>query len=194
MVNISSDKGGVKGGFIFLAILIIVITIFVGISLAETENKYAVDPTMFTSRGLAVIESVNTYDVSYANQYLNMMKNFSDIDFEDLGTSETRSSTLKTRNIIDDVRGYEDNNNKYAIHLLGCKNSKRSCSFRVNGVPTGHLFDSQEKGDTEFQIDQNHKIRIDSITIDFCDGAQYCDLYYDAYDVVNLSIIKENKP
>jgi len=152
------------------------------LDLNKSEIVTEIDSTIFTSRDLAVIDSPNSYDVEYAEQYLNIMKNFSDFGFEAIEVAHT---TMKSRNLIDDIRAYKIADKNYAIHLLGCSASDFSCVFRINGVPTGIL----REGDT-FDLNDGYTLRITSITIDYCDEARFCDLIYEAYDLVEIEVVR----
>jgi len=139
----------------------------------------------YSKPDLADMSVYHSYDQVYAQKYMQWMNNFEDIEYEKI--SGDTSTTLTVRNKIDNIKGYEINKQGFVIHLLSCDPHSYSCSFRINGVPTGNLFPTG-KGKNTFNINNNYELRVESITIDYCMGWRYCDLDRDAYDIVDVVV------
>ena len=98
---------------------------------------------------------------------------------------------LKTGAKNENLKGYEIGGRKFAIHALSCSHRDKSCIFRINGVPTKSLKAGIETSNSEensFQIDDNQYIKIQSVEIDQCDNKRFCNLAYEGYDVLHISI------
>lgn len=124
--------------------------------------------------------------------YLKTYKNFSDIQYEKI----SKNSTVKTRLVVgakeDTIQGFEMGYDRYVIHLILCNHNAKTCAFRINGVITGALSaisDENAVMPSKFDLDDNSTIEITSIQFDYCDGRRFCNVYYEAYDIVNLAVI-----
>lgn len=175
--------------FVMLVFLGLIATIF---SVNGNLNDNTIDQVIFTSRNLTVVFAPNSYDAEYVNKYFNMAKNFSDVLFEDLGTFSFYSTTMKVGNVMDNTRSYRIGNEKFVIHLLGCDISNLACMFRINGVPTKRLYSSDKLlAKSSFSLNPDYELRISSIIFDYCGDARFCDLDFEAYHIVNISIIRK---
>lgn len=135
-----------------------------------------------SSQLAAFVNGKNIFSDDYGKEYLMRNNNFSDIKFAKL-TENTKTVSLKTGNVIDNIKGYEINKNKYAIHLIACDREKNTCNFRINGVLANDLGVSNT-----FALDNSYGITVKSIKIDYCDNRRVCDFLFDAYDLVEIEV------
>lgn len=131
-------------------------------------------------------------DTPYITDYLKLYKNFSDIQYERV----PKNSTVKTKVVVgakeDTVRGFEMGYDRYAIHLILCNHNTKTCAFRINGIATGALAavnDENVGAPSKFALDENSTLEITGIQLDYCDGRRFCNVYYEAYDIVNMTVI-----
>lgn len=176
-----------KRGIIFILLLIIILLsiLYVKANMNEGLVNSTVNQHLFVSRNLIVVNVPYTYDTKYAAGYLDLMENFSQVEFRD----DSAYALLKVGNIKDDRYGILLDNQKIAIHLLGCDLSNLACMFRINGVPTGRLYNPGLIKKSTFNINENYTLQLNSITFDYCDGERFCDLDKEAYHLVNISVI-----
>ncbi len=161
------------------------VSIFGGSLPSNSSNPYNNNEvhTFILSKGLASINVPYSVNLNYTKQYLSYMNNFSDVNFQSINAVST---VMSSRNVNDKIRGYKISDKNYAIHLLGCDSSDISCAFRINGVPTRKL----RPGDI-FPLNDGNILKINSIVLDYCNNQRFCDVIYDAYDLINYSIVKE---
>lgn len=179
-----------SGSLMLVSIFAFANTTFQNLLFNVSNNKTdlvnnTVDPAMFSSRNLAYVQAPHEYDVEYAKKYLTLRNNYSDLVFFDINDRDNISAIVKFGNKMDTLRGYLISSNRYAIDLVGCDPSDGRCGFRINGVPTKKL----NKGQS-FNISDTHQLLVSDITIFYCDEKVYCDLDFDAYHVVNISIVR----
>lgn len=131
-------------------------------------------------------------DTPYVLDYLKLYKNFSSIQYERM----PKNSTVKTKLAVgakeDNIRGFEMGYDRYAIHLILCNHNTKTCAFRINGVATGALSaisDKSAEASSKFDLDENATLEVTGIQLDYCDGRRFCNVYYEAYDIVNLTVI-----
>ena len=63
--------------------------------------------------------------------------------------------------------------------------------FRINGIPTKRIYSldiNDPDKQTTFSINNDYSIQIKSITFDYCDRKKFCDIYYEAYEVVEVEV------
>lgn len=130
----------------------------------------------------AYVNGKNIFLDEYGKGYLERNSNFSELEFKEL-TENTKTVSFKTGNIIDNIKGYELDKNKYAIHLIACDRERNTCNFRINGVLAKELGVS-----STFDLDNRYKIKVKSIKIDYCDNRRVCDFLFDAYDLVEVEV------
>ena len=129
------------------------------------------------------------FDKEYKKKYLDLNKNFSNLNFKKIAEKEDIVMTVGAR--INNIKGLEINNKNFAIDLITCNSYERYCAFRINGVPTKKLFSFEEFGTakkTSFDLDANYIIKINSVNFDFCDNRRFCHLGYEGYHKVDVSI------
>ena len=139
---------------------------------------------------LATRVNNHSADDHYVKGYLGIYKNFSDIPFQKIKRNATANLKLLVGAKEDNIRGFQVGNDRYAIHLIICNHNTGECAFRVNGVATGPLRDnnSDTGAHSKFSIDENKTLEVTGIQLDYCDGRRFCNVYYEAYDIVNLTV------
>lgn len=183
---VTLKKGNSKAN-IFLAIVIFIASVSF-IAAAELTN------TVASPKNPLLADTVNNISTNtpYIKQYLELYNDFSDIKYEQvLPNSETRA-IMTIGNQEDNIKGFEVNGKRYAVHLLLCDYNLQRCFFRINGVPTKALHASkfgQPETQAIFNLDNVYKIKVNSITFDYCDNRRFCNLHYEAYDIVNISVM-----
>lgn len=131
-------------------------------------------------------------DTPYITDYLKLYKNFSDIQYERLSKNSTVKTRLTAGAKEDNLRGFEMGYDRYAIHLILCNHNTKTCAFRVNGVTTGALSANSDKNavvPSKFDLDENSTLEITGIQLDYCNGRRFCNVYYEAYDIVNVTVV-----
>ena len=133
-------------------------------------------------------QSIDTPEIqSFLDRYSEVYKN---VNFERVANSSTYKMLIG--NEMDNVKGYELSGKNYIVHLLYCGKSSDSCIFRVNGVNTKRIYSPGTKDLTnEFDIDGEYKLTINSIEFDYCGDVGYCNLHYEAFDRVNVEVVRE---
>lgn len=128
------------------------------------------------------------FDREFRDLYLAQRKNFSDLPFKNVTTKENARLLIGSRN--DNIKGYEINNTRFAIDLLGCNSYSRYCTFRINGVPTKQIYSPRDfpDGKVSFDLDGQYVVKIENIVFDYCDGRRFCHLGLEGYHVVDVSI------
>jgi len=122
------------------------------------------------------------FDRAYRDKYLADYNHFSDIGY--MKITGGYSFTMKVGNVNDNIKGINLNNGKkYAIHLLYCEINGGYCAFRVNGVPI-----AQMRKDSTFQIEDDYTIKIANIEFNYCGDKRFCNIGYEAYNIVNMII------
>jgi len=170
-------------------VVLVVLSIFVGaVTLNATNNLYQ---NMTKSIVLAKVfnEDNLDFDKSYRLKYLNNHKNFSNINFKKVVDRDDNTFTVGSRN--DNIKGFDINNQSYAIHLLYCEPQGRYCAFRINGVPAARLHSFLEVENSKitfFDIDEDYVLKVNSIKFNQCDNKRFCHLGYEGYHVVDVSI------
>jgi len=139
-------------------------------------------------------EDALDFDRNLRAQYLNGHNDFLNLSFKNVSSKEDAVLNVGARN--DEIRGYDINNKKYATHLLYCDSYQRYCIFKINGVPSQRLFSFKDVGDTKrnsFDLDENYKLKINSVEFDFCDNRRFCHLGFEGYHVVSITIERKNE-
>ena len=128
-----------------------------------------------------------SFDKEYSKQYLAVYKNFSDIEYKAIDADDLTIMKVGARK--DNIKGFDIEGDRFAVHLIHCDRRSQSCAFRINGVPTGKLYTKNTLSkQTEFSLTKDYSLKIDSIKFDFCDGRRFCNLFHEAYDVVDVEV------
>lgn len=174
---IFSKKGDFKKYIFYLLISSIILSFFVVAEINNSNNSLVLNELATEVNGQSI-------DTPYILSYLETYDNFENIDFREV--NEKTNNIMAVGNMQDNLKGYRLNSKNYAVHLIYCDKENQGCYFRINGVPTGKLAVNNEL--SSFNINENYKLKLNSITFDFCDGARFCDTHFEAYDIVNISI------
>ncbi|MBI3051501.1 hypothetical protein HYY74_03510 [Candidatus Woesearchaeota archaeon] len=127
--------------------------------------------------------------------YLKANNYFADIPYERLLPGETKQYILKSGNVQDNIRGVEVAGQKYAIDLVLCNWNEQACFFRVNGKATGGLHEFKPgltDNVSSYTVNGAFHIKVNSIMFDYCGSRRFCNLHFDAYEIVNLSLNTED--
>lgn len=162
--------------------------------LNQTVNEQPLVDSQMENETPQLAQKINSIsiDTQYIREYLDLYKNFSDVPYKKLKANSTDNAILAVGAKEDNIRGIELSNKRYAVHLILCNHNTRECAFRINGVATGPLAtaeDDQAKAPSKFDLDENATLQINSIQMDYCDGRRFCNVYYEAYDIVNLTVL-----
>ena len=127
------------------------------------------------------------FDKEYAEKYLSLFQNFSNIEYKGVVKDTATIMTVGAKQ--DNIKGFDVKGDKFSVHLIYCDRNSKSCAFRINGVPTGklHIKNTQDK-QNEFQLNKDYVLKINSIKFDYCDNRRFCNVAYEAYDVVDMEI------
>jgi len=189
----NKSKIAVKSIF-FVCLVSLALLVYVVNGFNSTKPEILQLPSsFFAARNLATIEAPHEYNVAFAENYLNLMGNYSDLSYEFLGDTERYDFILKEGNVLDNIKGISLSNKKFAIDLLACAQNTNSCGFRINGVPTKRIYANNDPSQNSFNLDPNYKLRLNSIIFDYCGHVRVCDIDFDAYDIINISIVRRDK-
>ncbi len=150
------------------------------------------------SLNLANVSTKIEYDKEYAKDYLKRHNYFKDRTLVRFEAVENKQIPLRVGNGVSDISGVSIDDNEYAIHLLDCYKEKEACAFRINGIPTGWIgkegSEQVPKKQRSFKLNNDYQLVIKSIQFDYCDKRRFCDYFYESYDLVELSIQKDEEP
>jgi len=134
-----------------------------------------------------LVKQMPAQNNALVQEYLSS-HNINQIPYESLTPGTTRNVTLRAGNIEEKILGFESGQDKFTIHLIHCDQESQSCAFRVNGQATGALSTAADKANA-ITINEHYLLKIDTILFDYCDGRRFCDHHYQAYDMVNVSLV-----
>ena len=141
------------------------------------------------NRGLAILpeQSSIAFDQVYAAEYLDVYGNFSDINYKKV--VDTTSERMLAGAKEDNIKGFEINGERFAVHLLYCDSYNENCVLRVNGVPTGKISVKGTPGRKDsFALAPEYDLKIGSAQFNFCDNRRFCNVAYEAYDRVDVVV------
>jgi len=168
---------------LMLFLLVISSLFILGSIIVLSENKLLIFAKLYNQDNLS-------FDRTYAEKYLNTYNSFSNIEYKLIVNEESVSTVMKIGSRKEDnIKGFDINGDKFAMHLIYCNRDTKSCALRINGVPTGKLYqkDILDK-QNEFQLNEDYILKINSIEFDFCDHRRFCNVAHEAYDVVDVKI------
>ncbi|MBI2549203.1 hypothetical protein HYW21_07685 [Candidatus Woesearchaeota archaeon] len=122
-------------------------------------------------------------------EYFTVRQNFTNVTYKKFDLYDKTSMKIGAR--LDTKRGYIINNQKYVIDLLYCDRNTKACFFRINGVPTKRLYDPKYSNASKpsfFTMNDNVSLQIASITFNFCDHRRFCNMPFEAYDIVQVEV------
>ncbi len=140
-----------------------------------------------------IVHGIST-DTPYIQNYLEIYKNFSEIEYKKVRVNSKTEARLIVGAKEENVQGFELNKTRYVIHLILCNHNTKECAFRINGVPTGGLAakdNAEAAAPQSFDFDENTTLQINSIQLDYCDGRRFCNVHHEAYDIVNVTVITQ---
>jgi hypothetical protein len=141
---------------------------------------------------LATVINGRSIDTPYIQNYLRTYKNFSNIKYEKIPFNSTTKLRLTVGAKEDNIKGFEIGSKRYAIHLIFCDHITKTCAFRINGVATGALAainNLKANITSKFDLDENYALQIENIQFYYCDNRRFCNVHYEAYDIVNISVM-----
>jgi len=185
-----------EGKIRVLILLFIILIILAVITVAITHNvtlpiNVTVTPDLqnILSKNpkLATIVNNQSIDTEYIRDYLKVYNSFSDILYQNIIAGNSAKVTLTVGNKENNIRGFEINGKRYVVHLIACDINYGQCMFRINGIPTGGIkVHNQEAG---FDLDNTYRVETDSVTFDYCGTKRFCNLHFEAYDIVNVTVM-----
>jgi len=130
------------------------------------------------------------FDKSNRDRWLEEHGHYANIKFKNVVPNQ--HLTLKVGAKRDNIKGIKFDDQNFVIDLLTCNSYRRTCAFRINGVPTKRLYPFNEFQDNRkhsFDLNQNYKLKINSVQFDYCDGRRFCHLGYEGYHVVTVEVV-----
>ncbi len=125
-------------------------------------------------------------------EYIRWYNNFSSLHFEEIGNKTEISTAIEVGNFDHELKGFTIDNKMYAIELVSCDEKTKGCGFKINGIDTGKIYVSDEdRIPQSFNLNANYNIIINSITFNYCDNKRFCDTHFEAYDLVDVEVIKK---
>ena len=124
----------------------------------------------------------------YAAGYLERNNNFADLEYVAV-LEDKHPVRMMIGNRQDDLKGLLVNDKRFAVQLMACDWQDRVCAFRINGVATGAMKTS-DAATSEFILDSDYKLKLKEVQFDFCDHRRFCNLHFEAYDIVDVEIEK----
>lgn len=130
-------------------------------------------------------------DSALIERYKKAYNDFDDVDFNTIDSNSKYDFVLKAGNVPEKIEGVSINDEKFAIHLLVCNQASKNCFFRINGEPTGALYQAEdgENNPNAIALNKDYLLVINNIIFNYCNNKRFCDSYFEAYHIVNLSII-----
>ena len=167
---------------LYLSVLV-VLTIFIALFVSAE----VLVPEVASSKTLgAVFGGKNIdYDRSYAQEYLALYNNFSDVKFKRVWGNDAATFTMGNKQ--DSIKGFRTEKGKFAIHLVYCDEFQGFCKFRINGVPTLKM----STGGNDFDVDETHVLRIKDMKFNQCDNHRFCHLGYEGYHTIDIVIAEK---
>ncbi|HLC44246.1 hypothetical protein J4419_00740 [Candidatus Woesearchaeota archaeon] len=145
---------------------------------------FAAEFALKNERGLsASVAGKSVLDDEFAQVYLDHNNYFQDVAFDNLDGVALKSYEVQVGNNERKPTGIQKGVERYVIDVLACSDADAACWLRINGV----IFKWVPKG-AEIQLDTGTVLRISDILINQCNGEQFCDYYYEAYDEVELEV------
>lgn len=184
------EKRGVSN--IYALILILIVALAIASLLVFSVNELSSSGQDAVLNNLASIVNGRSINAPETKAYLEANNYFTYINYDALVPNSRMDYVLSVGNRNDKIRGIEISGKRYVVDLIFCHWGTQTCAFKVNGVNTGglHAFTLGLTDNTSsFNIDTNHRIMVNSITFDYCDNARFCNLHYEAYDIVNLTVM-----
>jgi hypothetical protein len=142
---------------------------------------------------LAAMVGGKTTDTPYIRDYLEVYRNFSEINYDKLAFNSTLQVKMTIGAKEDNIKGFEAGEKLYAAHLIICNHNERTCSFRLNGIATGPISaanDINAKSPSKISLYENTTLQVEEVIWDYCDGRRFCNMYYEAYDIVNVTVVR----
>src|SRR3989338_7622541 len=130
------------------------------------------------------------FDREYRDNYLQERNHFADLNYA-IVTGGHKLTAKVGGPYYNEYKAINLNNQKkYVFDLIGCDSYERYCTFRINGVPTKKMHSPKDFPDkqTSFRLDEQYSIKIENIVFDFCDNKAFCNLGYEAYNIVDFII------
>lgn len=160
-----------------------------------TTKALPIIPENGTIHSLAKVFNEETldFDRDYAQEYLQLRNNFTDLKFKRLFDAP-EAITFTGGNKIDNLKGIQTNKGKFAMDLVYCDEFEGFCKFRINGVPTERLYPSDKVDGSKtdsFSIDGNYTIKVTSVKVNQCDNHRFCHLGYEGYHKVDVVVEKK---
>ncbi len=160
----------------------------------DTDAETVGEARVTTNIVLAETINGDAIDDPYIESYLQQRNNFESIPFDSFGEQNEINYAMRAGNVLEDIRGITDGEKGYVVHLIDCYEEKQACAFRINGVPTGWIVSQEKKSwlqKSTFKINKQLKLKVNSIKFDFCDNKRFCNRFYEAYDLVKISLRRE---
>jgi hypothetical protein len=110
------------------------------------------------------------------------------VSYENIAQGTSKALTMKVGNVKEELHGVQIGNERFAIHLIHCDQETNSCAFRVNGKATG-LISAKDDTPNAVALNAQYLLKVDHIAFDYCDGRRFCDHNFQAYDIVNISVL-----
>lgn len=154
--------------------------ILIGVVLAQTD--------LFEEK--IIVKEKPVQDQTFIASYKQTYQDFANVNYEAITPGTRKDLQLREGNIPEKIEGVQVAQEKIAIHLIVCDISTKSCAFRINGEATGLLYeDTTSDKPNAIAVNQDYLLKLNSITFDFCDNRRFCGSHYQAYDVVDVSLI-----
>ncbi len=131
----------------------------------------------------------------YTQKYLALRKDrIHQLQFKTFSVDTNELSyVMKSGNVPEDLVGFKEGNTTYVIHLIDCYEEKHACAFRINGIATGWIIGADKsESDSTFTIDASHTLSLNTIRFTFCDNSRFCNRFYEAYNIAQISVIRKN--
>ncbi|MBI2548945.1 hypothetical protein HYW21_06355 [Candidatus Woesearchaeota archaeon] len=122
-------------------------------------------------------------------EYFRVHQNFTNMMYKKFDSYDKTSMKIGAR--LDTQRGYIIDKEKYVIDLLYCDRNTKACFFRINGVSTKRLYDPKQSNASKpsvFVLNEDVSLQIASITFNFCDHRRFCNMPFEAYDIVQVEV------
>jgi hypothetical protein len=171
---------------VYFLVTAIVLVSIAGFVLAQAE--------LTDTRNLLIVKSLPMQNNAVVDAYVKTHEEFEGVNYAVLSQDTQTRLQLRAGNLPEELKGVQTATERYALQLMMCDRQSQSCSFRVNGKSTGELYAHPGVNHANaVALDEKFILKIDKITFDFCDNRRFCDSNFQAYDLVDTSIIPIGK-
>ncbi|MBI2549432.1 hypothetical protein HYW21_08870 [Candidatus Woesearchaeota archaeon] len=175
----------------FITSLFLSIVFTAALDPSSILTPFSPDPSQLPFARTIHNQTIHTPSIQ---EYFRVHQNFTNLTYKEFDSYDKTSMKIGAR--LDTQRGYIIDKEKYVIDLLYCDRNTKACFFRINGVPTKRLYDPRQSNASKpsvFTLNEDVSLQVASITFNFCDHRRFCNMPFEAYDIVQVEVKRGEK-